>query len=754
MSTAEKPVALKVLLDNIPLELTRRDQWVTWKDWSKAPYIAGTDRKAKSDDRSTWRSFEQAKAAYLQGTCIGIGYMFSGDDDDFVGIDLDHCRDDGKFIPWSDDQRSCNRWKAEAPDPLVIIERLGSYSEVSPSGTGVKIFVKGSLAKCGKAGDFEAYDRGRYFTVTGHTIIESGIGINDCNGAIDDLVGAFLGKAAPKKEKGRAAALLSTGAPDADGVIIAKMTQAQNGAAVETLWFGKWKGKYPSQSEADAALCSHLAFWCGPHADRIDRIFRGSGLYRDKWDRDDYRERTIAGAIEGTREFYKWNGKDQSSNVTLKNDAPYHLTDMGNAQRLVRLHGRDLRYCYHWKRWLIWNDTRWEPDESGEIVRRAKITVAKIYDELSGLDKDERKAMARHAMSSEKRERIGAMIALAESEPGIPIATDKLDKNPWLLNVENGTLDLRTGELRQHQRDDYLTKLAPVRYDPDADCPTWLRFIDSTFDGNQSLAEFVRRLFGYCLTGSTRDHILAFLYGTGANGKSVLLNTTIDVMGPDYAMKAPADFLMIKRGEAHPTERADLFGKRLVAAIEAEEGKRLAESMVKELTGGDKVRARRMREDFWEFDATHKVMLAANHKPTIRGQDPGIWRRILLIPFAVRFWDASRGESGPPELEADKELPEKLLAEKSGILNWLLLGCIDWQAKGLAAPKEVLIETDNYRNEQDVVGRFVDERCLESEEAEATAKDLYASFQEWAKQTGGVPAESAPVRCEAHRARI
>ena len=216
----------------------------------------------------------------------------------------------------------------------------------------------------------------------------------------------------------------------------------------------------------------------------------------------------------------------------------------------------------------------------------------------------------------------------------------------------------------------------------------------------------------------------------------MLINTLLEVSGPEYTMKAPTDFLTIKKSEAHPTERADPFGMRLVAAVEAEEGCRLAESLVKELTGGDKVRARRMREDFWQFTATHKVLLVSNHKPIIRGTDDGIWRRILLIPFDVRFWDRSRGETGPPELEADKELPEKLLGEKSGILNWLVWGCREWQAIGLAAPDEVLVETDKYRCEQNVVGRFVADRCVESAEAEATAKDLYGRFQEWCKETG------------------
>jgi P4 family phage/plasmid primase-like protien len=250
------------------------------------------------------------------------------------------------------------------------------------------------------------------------------------------------------------------------------------------------------------------------------------------------------------------------------------------------------------------------------------------------------RAMDAFCKASNSEHGLRAMLALARSEPGIPILPGELDGDPWLLNVLNGTIDLRTGTLRPHDREDRITKLADVRFDSEADCPVWIGFLQEVLP-DPDLREFVRRLVGYRLTGSTQEHVLPFLFGVGANGKSTFLNTIQSLLGITYAIKAPADLLLAMRNESHPTELADLFGKRLVCCNEAEDGRRLAESLVKELTGGDKIRARRMREDFWEFSPTHKIWLAANHKPSVRGTDHGIWRRIKLIPFTVTIGPSS-----------------------------------------------------------------------------------------------------------------
>jgi putative DNA primase/helicase len=316
---------------------------------------------------------------------------------------------------------------------------------------------------------------------------------------------------------------------------------------------------------------------------------------------------------------------------------------------------------------------------------------------------------------------IDAMLKLVRSEPGIPVAPGDLDTDPWLLNCKNGTLNLRTGTLSAHDPQQLITKLCPVEYHLGADCPTWLKAVDEIFMGRASLVEYLRRFFGYCLSGSVIEQILAIFYGVGANGKSTIIDAVLDLLGEDYAIKAPTELLMVKRGQSHPTEQADLHGKRFIACVETDRGRRLAESLVKEITGGDKIRARRMREDFWQFNATHKIVLACNDRPLVRGTDHAIWRRLRLVPFDRVF---------RPD-EQDKHLGAKLRKELPGILGWCVGGCLDWQRHGLGTPEEVAAATSNYQIEQDQIGRFLEECCTIGPEFRARASALFNKYLQW-----------------------
>ena len=427
-------------------------------------------------------------------------------------------------------------------------------------------------------------------------------------------------------------------------------------------------------------------------------------------------------AIESASEWQPPHYEDETDAPHIF--SPTGQTETANARRLVTTHGDDIRYVDQWGKWLVWDGRRWAIDQQRTMDAFAKGVAGRLWQEAAlaapGTEDKGLLTMLGYCKASNKATGISAMIALARSEHGVPILPSQLDQFPWLLNVLNGTLDLRTQQLKAHDRRDYITKCCPVEYRPNADCPQWLAFLNRIMDSNSKLLTYIRRLVGYCLTGETTEHVLPFLHGDGANGKSTFVNTILSLLGEDYAIKAPPDLLLAKKS-AHPTELTDLHGRRFVACIEAEDGRRMAESLVKELTGGDRIRARGMRENFWEFQPTHKIWLVANYKPVIRGQDYGIWRRVKLIPFNVII----------PDDEQDKQLPAKLLKELPGILNWALAGCQEWQSIGLKEPTEVTAATNEYKEEMDEVGRFIAESCDVREDRQVGATDIYNAFLAW-----------------------
>jgi P4 family phage/plasmid primase-like protien len=405
----------------------------------------------------------------------------------------------------------------------------------------------------------------------------------------------------------------------------------------------------------------------------------------------------------------------------------YLCTDSGNAERLADRHGANLRYCYPWGKWLGYDSTRWSLDDRGAVVMLAKDTARAIFEEAKEAPDDETaKRLGKWATSSLSESKLRSMISLAQSEPGIPVLPEEMDAAEDLLNVLNGTIDLRTGELREHRREDLITKLAPVEYDPDAEAPAWAAALERVLP-SEEVRRFFKKVCGYALTGDVSEQMLPVLYGTGANGKSTVLNALLAVLG-DYGMQAAPDLLVAKKG-SHPTELADLFGMRFVASIEVEDGSRLAESLVKQLTGGDRIKARRMRQDFWEFEPTHKVFMACNHKPQVRGTDNAIWRRIRLVPFT---------ETIPPA-EQDKHLPAKLREERAGILAWAVEGCLEWRREGLQAPDEVRQATGAYRAEMDVLGAFLRECCILNAESNVAVRDLYKAYKMWCEEGGERP---------------
>lgn len=397
------------------------------------------------------------------------------------------------------------------------------------------------------------------------------------------------------------------------------------------------------------------------------------------------------------------------------------FTDLGNAERFVRGHGEEVRYCAEIKKWFIWNGNFWERDASGEIYRKAKKTVRGMLIEAAQIESEEvRKALVRHERRSENENRIKAMVNLAQSEPSIPIRLTELDSDPMLFNVQNGTIDLRTGELRKHRRADLISKISPVTYNPLASASRWDTFIKRITNGSDGLAEYLARAVGYSLTGETIEHALFLLYGTGANGKSTFLEALRYVMG-DYAATADFGSFLVSKGQGIRNDIARLKGARFVTATESEAGKRMAESLVKQLTGGDQVSARFLYGEFFEFQPSFKLFLGTNHRPKIIGSDEGIWRRIRLIPFTVTI----------PLSERDRNLTVKLKLEADGILNWAISGLQAWRNGGLQDPTEVLTATDEYRRREDAIGHFLEVCCTCRKESRVGSDALYKRYGTW-----------------------
>lgn len=396
------------------------------------------------------------------------------------------------------------------------------------------------------------------------------------------------------------------------------------------------------------------------------------------------------------------------------------LTDLGNARRLVNLFGENIRYVNEWGRWYVWDGTRWALDKTGAIDRLAKKVPLVIYQEALQASDEMRPKIIKWGATSESAGKISAMIELARTEAGVAIEHEQLDAQPYLLNCKNGTIDLTAGKLLPHARADLITKRLEIDYNPDATCPLWLSFLDRVMGGNQEMISFLQRAVGYTLTGDVSEQCLFFKHGAGKNGKTVFSETLKALLG-DYGQKAPTDMLMVKYGSSIPNDVARLPGARFVLAAEIEEGRRLAESQVKDLTGGDTIVARFMREEFFEFLPTHKLWLYGNHKPEIRGTDDGIWRRIRLIPFTVTI----------PQEERDPQLVKKLRAELPGILAWAVQGCLKWQDKGLQVPEAVEKATDSYRAEMDVISEFLGDRCVLYAHAKIKAGELYDVYCKW-----------------------
>jgi len=640
----------------VPDGLRRRSQWVGYRleqrgdppKPTKVPVNPSNDRNAKVDDPTTWATFKKALEAVERYKLNGVGFVFTGGDA-FCGIDLDKCRDL--------QTREVQPWAAE------IIQQLDSYTEVSPSGTGVHIIIHAELHE-GKGRKFEQldervelYDRGRFFCTTGAPVEGTLSTIEDRQRPLDKLIsrlGDRHGKTGRTAGDHRADSYAEGGRHEA---LLSRAGQMCRTSA--------------SQTEIEAALIVFNRERCRPPKSEAE-------------------VRKLATDVAGR---YEAGGLP----ADLVN---FRATDLGNAELLTRLHGDKLRYRHVWQKWLIWDGRRWRVDDSRAVYRLAVKTIRHLYNSAGNTDiKDERTKIANHAIRCESKARLDAMVALAANQEALVVRPDDLDQNGTLLNVENGTLDLRTGVLRPHDRNDLITKMVRTSFDPEAQCPLWMKFLHLIFQGDITLINFVQRTIGYALTANTGEQCLFLCHGDGANGKSTFIETILYLLG-DYGLMTPSETLFLKRNDGIPNDVALLKGKRFVAAIESEENRSLAESKIKSMTRGDTITARFMRGEWFEFEPEFKLFLVTNHRPRVRGTDRAIWRRIRLIPFDYVI----------PEPERDRDFKRKLIeSELPGILRGAVQGGLEWRAKGLQPPDTVKFATEEYRESEDQVGRSIEE---------------------------------------------
>jgi putative DNA primase/helicase len=392
---------------------------------------------------------------------------------------------------------------------------------------------------------------------------------------------------------------------------------------------------------------------------------------------------------------------------------PTAFSDEALALRFAKRHASRLRFVAAWNRWLVWTGTFWRFDDTLHAFDLARGICREAASECN----------TRAAKNIASAKTVNAVAHLARSDHRLAATVDQWDADPWLLNVPEGVVDLKTGTRRPHRAEDYMTKITAVG--PGGDCPLFLRFLEKITDGDGEITSYIQRVLGYSLTGETREHALFFGYGTGANGKSVLLSTVAGILG-DYHRTAPIETFTASNSDRHPTDIAGLRGARLVTATETEEGRRWAESKIKQLTGGDAVSARFMRQDFFEYRPAFKLVIAGNHKPSLRSVDEAIRRRFHLIPFAVTIRPSER----------DTELTEKLKAEWPGILEWIGRGCLAWQSMGLQPPRAVSDATEAYLSAEDTLAAWIEEECVCDQNAREKPSALFASWSKWAAVAG------------------
>ncbi len=754
--------------DHIPQDLRDTARWCCWRyeqrdgQETKIPYNPRTGAKARPNNRNTFSSFRAAVDALQRrpDKYDGIGLGLFGD---LAGIDIDHCvsEETGELKPLAQE----------------IIEKMGSYTEWSPSGEGIHIYCRAPGLRPDKERyytkrrDLEIYVAGstnRYLTVTGDAINQESL--NERSAELAEVLERYmLKKDKPTVAQSNVVTRSSNSTSDDplaaamdDAELIDRMLRAKNGEKIRRLWEGdasdylKDNGD-PDNSGADQALCNRLAFWTRKHPEQMDRLFRQSGLMRDKW--DERRGAATYGAITVQKAISEcttvWTpgyravepGGQQAALGFLKASDVAHSTrythdDVGAGYLLADYLKSFARYVPEKKGWRVYDGLCWRTDTGGKTIEAAAKDMSRALAAYASTldDKDMAEYLSWAGRWSKATNR---KTYIYEATSVWPVSESCFDRDPWLLNLNNGTLNLKTMELRDHDPDDLITQLAPVDYDPAATCPRWDSFVRETMEPGDTecpgdkdtvlteKAAFLQTYLGYCLSGDTSAEAFLILYGaTSRNGKSVCVETVQSILG-SYSRTMNAGTLMAAKfrdGSSPSEDIARLAGVRMVSVGEIQQGSRLDASRIKTLTGGDTVTARFLGENSFEFTPRFKLLLHTNHLPQCSDLSVFDSGRALVLPFSRHF----------EEEEQDKGL-KRLFREpenQSAILNWLIAGLREYVSHGLHAPAAVKAATAEYRRDSDKVARFMEERLRQGPEQAVRSSLVYAAYKLWCKANG------------------
>ena len=724
--------------DNLPQQLKNEKQFCSWKyedrqgKKTKVPYDPVTGKRAKSDKPETFRDLSTALA--VVDNYDGIGILVGND---ICAIDLDDC-----FI-------APGLLKPEAQDVVEIF--AGCYMEKSPSGKGLRIvftasgytYDKNQYYINNRTLGLEVYVSGatnRFVTLTGNVYCQGDV--LEKSDALQVVLEKYMKRKAPVK---KALPIVEGHSYLNDDSVIEKAVLAVNGTKFKALWHND-KSDLASPSEADLALCSILAFWCGGDIDQIDRLYRRSGLYREKWDRQQsgttYGKQTIQKALSGITDFYTPGGKRSTvfdlkpRNMTLidlhpENNELYPWTDIGSSRLFADYFKSVARYVPERKMWYHYENGIWAPDTGNLRAMELCKSLANQLIIYATSIKDEHQRNAYIGYCRKWQLRRNRETVLKDAQSVYPITMADFDKNPYVFNCSNGTLFLKNMEFKPHNSEDKLTKISNVVYDPAAKSLRWDTFVDEIMSGDQEKAMFLQMALGYGISGDISHECLFVFFGaTTRNGKGTLCESVLKVLG-SYGCTTRPETISLKNNNnsSSPSEDiARLAGVRIANISEPSRGLVLNAALVKSMTGGDRINARYLHENSFDFTPQFKIYINTNYLPVINDMTLFKSGRLVIIPFERHFADH----------EQDKTLKSEFAKARnqSAILNWLIEGYQILQAKGLIQPEAVKAATDSYRHDSDQIALFIEDALAVSPNNEERTADVYKCYQEWCRDNG------------------